>query len=127
MRYIGNKESLVEIIFHTMKEHGIIGQSIFDVFSGTANVGRFFKKKGYQVFACDLMYYSYVLQQAYLSNNSKPVFSRLLPTINVRPPNPFSTPLQSVLTYLNDLPSTDGFIYGNYTPDGKLMIGYICS
>ena len=42
MRYIGNKESLVKIIFDIMKKHGIVGQSIFDVFSGTANVGKFF-------------------------------------------------------------------------------------
>ena len=64
------------------------------------------------------MYYSYVLQQAYLSNDSKPLFSKLLSTINVRPLDPLNTPLQSVLMYLNDLPSTDGFIYENYTPDG---------
>ena len=75
MRYIGNKENLVETIFQVLMQQGIKGDSFFDVFSGTANVGKFFKRQGYQVFSNDLMYYSYVLQKAYIEyqndNNQK--------------------------------------------------------
>lgn len=122
MRYIGNKENLIEVIYQTLCEHHIVGESFFDVFSGTANVGKFFKKQGYQIFASDLMYYSYVLQQAYLVNNDEPTFKDLLSTLQTDSTGLFSTPLQQILEYLNQVPIQKGFIYQNYTPDGTLNL-----
>lgn len=118
MRYIGNKENLVETIFRILMEHDIKGESFFDVFSGTANVGKFFKKQGYQVFSNDLMYYSYVLQKAYIENNTTPLFKELLPSLSVSKQELFESPLQQVLFYLDSLPPVEGFIYSNYTPEG---------
>ena len=119
MRYIGNKENVVATIHQIMQERGISGKSFFDVFSGTASVAKYFKRLNYQIFSCDLMYYSYVLQQAYVVNNGEPTFRQLLPHLNVQAHDLFATPLQNVLTYLNRLPEKQGFIYQNYTPEGS--------
>ena len=78
MRYIGNKQNLVSTIYQTLQQYGVSGNSFFDAFSGTVSVGKFFKRLGYQVFSADLMYYSYVLQKAYIENNSEPNFEKLL-------------------------------------------------
>lgn len=122
MRYIGNKENVVETIYQIMQQRGIVGQSFFDVFSGTSSVAKFFKRLNYQIFSCDLMYYSYVLQHAYVANNALPKFERLLPHIDVTEQGLFSSPLQNVLAYLNSLPEKQGFIYQHYTPEGSLYL-----
>ncbi|MDK4545215.1 DNA adenine methylase [Kingella kingae] len=119
MRYIGNKENLVSTIHQIMQERQISGQSFFDVFSGTTSVAKYFKRLNYQIYSCDLMYYSYVLQQASLANNLEPTFSQLLPHIDSQVHDLFASPLQNVLDYLNRLPEKKGFIYQHYTPDGS--------
>lgn len=118
MRYIGNKQNLVKIIHQTLQDYGISGNSFFDVFSGTVSVGKFFKQLGYQVFSSDLMYYSYVLQKAYIENNSEPTFEKLLSKIEILHHDLFSSPLSQVLLYLNNIKDKKGFIYHNYTPQG---------
>lgn len=119
MRYIGNKENVVEIIYQIMQQRGIAGQSFFDAFSGAGSVAKFFKRLNYQIFSCDLMHYSYVLQRAYVANNHMPTFEHLLPHIDVNAQDLFASPLQNVLAYLNKLPEVKGFIYQNYTPEGS--------
>lgn len=119
MRYIGNKENLIDSIYQSISLRGISGKSFFDVFSGTSNVAKFFKKLNYKVISSDLMYYSYVLQKAYIENNSSPTFSKLHNIIETIPSNDlFATPIHNILNYLNDLEPKKGFIYNNYTPDG---------
>ncbi len=118
MRFIGNKENLVDKIYQTILEKGIEGNSFFDFFSGTTNVGRFFKKKGFQVFSSDLLYFSYVLQQAYLVNNAELEFTQLHSTLKTESKLLFSTPLMEIVEYLNNLKPVEGFIYKNYTPTG---------
>lgn len=118
MRFIGNKENLVEKIYQIMNENNISGKSIFDVFSGTTSVAQFFKKKGYKTITSDLLYFSYVLQQAYIVNNTEPQFTTLLNKLNHKSGNLLSTPLSEVIDYLNKIPDVEGFIYQNYTPTG---------
>ena len=93
MRYIGNKENLLDKIYQTITERGISGNSFFDFFSGTTNVAQFFKKKNYQVFSSDLLYFSYVLQKAYISNNQVLTFEKLLQNIKINSNYLFSNPL----------------------------------
>jgi adenine-specific DNA-methyltransferase len=66
----------------------------------------------------DLLYTSYVLQKAYIENNSVPKFKDLLDKIN--PPISLfpNSGLETVLNYLDNLNPIEGFIYNNYTPDG---------
>jgi len=118
MRFIGNKENLVEKIYQIMLAKNIQGNSFFDFFAGTSNVGRFFKKKGYRVFSSDLLYFSYVLQKAYIENNEIANFEKLLSKLTIKNNALFANPLQQIVDYLNILPLQEGFISQNYTPQG---------
>ncbi|TAE00810.1 MAG: DNA methyltransferase [Bacteroidetes bacterium] len=117
MRFIGNKEKLVEKISQILISKNIKGNSFFDFFAGTSNVGKYFKKKDYQVFSSDLLYFSYVLQKAYIANNTEPKFEKLLPKLNIQKPLT-AKPLQLVVDYLNKIDAKEGFISQNYTPKG---------
>jgi len=121
MRFIGNKENLLDKIYQIMTEKEIKGQSFFDFFAGTTNVGRFFKKMNYQVYSSDLLYFSFVLQKAYIANNQEFTFDKLLKNINFQSQQLFAAPLQTIVEYLNQIPDKQGFIYKNYTPAGDRM------
>lgn len=118
MRFIGNKESLLDTIYSKISTHGISGSRFFDFFSGTTNVARFFKDKGYQVESNDLLYLSYCLQKAYIENNDEPQFKKLLSEIGGKGSSFFTTPLEIVVGYLNSIDDFFGFISQNYTPLG---------
>lgn len=122
MRYIGNKENLLDKIYQVMQAKKIQGESFFDFFSGTTNVGRFFKKLNYQIFSSDLMYFSYVLQRAYISNNQELSFEKLLPNLNIQSNLLFSSPLEIIVQYLNQIQAVEGFIFDNYTPLGTAKL-----
>lgn len=120
MRYIGNKENIIEKIHSILQENNVQGESFFDFFSGTTSAGRFYKELNYRILSSDILYFSFCLQKAYLENNSIPKFEKLLPALpnkNIAT-NLFATPLDSVLSYLNSIPDVQGFIYNNYTPAG---------
>lgn len=119
MRYIGNKENILEKIYAIFTLDNVCGETFFDFFAGTANVGKFFKSKGYQIFSSDILYLSYCLQKAYIENNSEPEFSELLKILpQMESSVLFPTPLEKVKDYLNSIPKAEGFIYKNYTPGG---------
>lgn len=119
MRYIGNKENILENIYSILQSNEITGETFFDFFAGTTNVSRFFKTKGYQVSSSDILYLSYCLQKAYIENNSEPEFELLLKSLpKINSEMLFSSPLEMVTDYLNSIPALEGFIYKNYTPAG---------
>lgn len=120
MRYIGNKENIIDKIYNILLNNNVTGEKFFDFFSGTTNVARFYKDLGYTVHSSDIMYMSYCLQKAYIENNEEPLFEQLLPTIpqSNMVGNLFATPLDIVVEFLNHIPDVKGFIYNNYTPDG---------
>jgi adenine-specific DNA-methyltransferase len=118
MRYIGNKENLLDKIYQVMESKNIHGNSFFDFFAGTTSVSRFFKKLDYQIFSSDLMYFSYVLQKAYVENNQLLNFDKLLKQINFQSTSLFASPLHIVIEYLNQIKPVEGFISNNYTPYG---------
>lgn len=106
-----------------MLSNGIEGESFFDFFSGTANVAKFFKEKGYRVFSNDMMYMSYCLQKAYIENNEEPSFAKLLDVLKYSNRSSlFATPLDTIVEYLNQIPDREGFIYKNYTPEGTASL-----
>lgn len=123
MRYIGNKENILDKIYSILKKHNIEGKTFFDFFAGTTNVGKYFKQKGYQIYSSDILYLSYCLQKAYIENNKEPKFSKLLKEIPQNLSNNlFLKPLEIVLNYLNSIKGIEGFIYNNYTPSGTANI-----
>ena len=118
MRFIGNKENLVGRIYQVMQSKNVKGDSFFDFFAGTSSVGIYFKKKGYQIYSSDILYFSYVLQRAYIVNNEEPNFIGLLSKININSSMLLASPLMLVIEYLNHVDPVEGFIYQNYTPSG---------
>ena len=118
MRYIGNKENLLEKIYQVMQSKSIKGNSFFDFFAGTTSVSKFFKKLDYQIFSSDLLYFSYILQKAYISNNQELYFENLLKKINFQSTSLFASPIHIVVEYLNQIKPVEGFISKNYTPFG---------
>lgn len=144
MRFIGNKENLISKIYDFMCERGVVNRQnmqsksannesmnpqsphqkifdkkIFDMFSGSASAGRFFKAQGFEVVSCDLLYFSYCLQMAYLANNTEPSFSALSAVLgNAKSQNLFDLPYQKIIAYLNGIAPQKGFIYRHYAPSG---------
>lgn len=118
MRFIGNKEKLLEAIYSTVLSTSTRSGVFCDFFSGTSNVGRFFKEKGFRVISSDLLYFSYVLQKAYIENNEEPAFEKLLRKLDVTSSTLFSSPFDLVRTHLNDTEGIEGFVYKNYTEEG---------
>lgn len=123
MRYIGNKENIIDKIHHILSDNGVIGESFFDFFSGTTNVAKYYKHLGYKVYASDIMYMSYCLQKAYIENNITPSFDKLIHNIScIQPTSFFDSPLDIVINYLNNIEPIKGFIYNNYTPGGTVNL-----
>lgn len=119
MRYIGNKENIIDKINHILKSQGVVGNRFFDFFTGTTSVARYYKKLGYCIESSDIMYMSFCLQKAYIENNIAPDFKQLLPIIESNTYHLlFATPLEKVVDYLNNIEPQKGFIYSNYTPEG---------
>ena len=127
MRFIGNKENLLDFIDAGITISGIKSGTFCDFFSGTANVGKYYKNKGFTIISSDLLYFSYILQYAYIKNNKSPQFRRLLRIIkdNYLPSQLFVEPLDRVIHYLNALEGKEGFIYQNYTEKGTKNNSYI--
>lgn len=118
MRFIGNKENLVDRIYKVIQSKNIQGESFFDFFAGTTSVAKFFKKLNYQIYSSDLMYFSYVLQKAYISNNQEVKFEKLLKEIKFKYSGLIASPLEIVVEYLNQIELVEGFVSKNYTPFG---------
>lgn len=117
MRFIGNKEKLAPKIYHLLQKSGVIHsnmQSFFDVFSGSVSMGRFFRNMGFKVYSCDILYFSYCLQRAYLQH-TKEDFKKLLDFL---PPSTiFNSPYDNALAFLNSLQGQEGFISKHYAPN----------
>ncbi|MCA6071793.1 MAG: DNA adenine methylase [Endomicrobium sp.] len=123
MRFIGNKENLLSGIYHILDQRNIKGNSFFDFFSGTTNVARFFKKKGYKVFSSDILYFSYCIQRAYIKNNKNPQFKKLLSQIDTKQEKLIYSALDTTIEFLNHIRPLEGFIYNNYSAGGTSHLG----
>jgi adenine-specific DNA-methyltransferase len=118
MRFIGKKDKLLDKIYQVVKSTKIKDGVFCDFFAGTASVGNFFKQKGFKIISSDLLFFSYVLQEAYIKNNTQPKFTKLLKNIGYDKENKlFLTPLEKVIKHLNNLAGKKGFIYRNYTEE----------
>lgn len=118
MRYYGCKTKLLDFLSEGVTETGINHGSIFcDLFSGTTAVAKFFKQKGYTVYANDFLEFSYSFAHTYIKNNTSPSFCGLRKIIKNLNGNPDSN-LNEIINYLNNLNPIKGFIYNNYCPGG---------
>lgn len=103
MNYIGSKNKLIGFIQSNIVD--VVSEDLeatvfCDLFAGTGIVGRSFKGLVKQVISNDVEYYSYVLLQNYIGNNKE---------LNFR----------EYLNHLNQLEGEGGFIFENYSENGK--------
>lgn len=125
MRYIGNKTKLLGEIDSFARKVGATGESILDVFAGTASVARHFKEQGYRVLSNDNLLYSYVIQKAYVEPTRLPGFSGLRKVRGVKEFLGSSRAgarktLQGAVDYLNqEAPPVEGMIFRQFTPGGR--------
>ena len=118
MRYYGCKSKLLDFINECVIKTGINHGSIFcDLFSGTTVVAKYFKQKGYTIYANDFLEFSYSLARAYIKNNTYPFFDGLQEVI-CSLNNSTADNTCEVINYLNNLYPVKGFIYRNYCPSG---------
>ena len=124
MRYIGNKTRLLGEIEAFIRRMGAEGETLFDVFAGTASVGRHFKDRGYRVISNDIMRYSFVLQKAKIAATRWPTFAALRRDPRARSRLPLRAKggpaaLQGVIEVLNqDAPPHEGIVSRQFTPAG---------
>lgn len=116
MRFLGNKSKLTDFIFENTKNLEISeNKKFFDLFAGTASVGKFFKSKGYKVESSDILYCSYVLQKAYIDNTGYPDFKFFKKS-------KADQGYLLALNYLNDLKPTKGYVFNNFTEEGTKQL-----
>ena len=110
MNYIGSKFSILDFIDETIEDF-VKPQNnnlvLCDIFSGTAAVGKYFKRKGYTIISNDIEYYSYITTKHFIENNSDITFLKLK-----------KQGIEDIFKYLNTLEGKKGFIYNNYSIGG---------
>lgn len=109
MNYIGSKISILDFIDDTIndfvkpKDNNI---TLCDIFSGTGSVGKFFKRKGYNIISNDIQYYSYITAKHFIENNEELKFEKLK-SEGIEP-----------FEFLNNIDGKSGFIFKNYSLEG---------
>ena len=115
MRYIGCKRLLLGEIEKVITENIKDNSKVFcDIFSGTACVAQYFKKK-YKILSNDLLYFSYILQKATIEGNKAPKFK----VLNGKTPSEYFNSLS--ISELECLEKGKRFCQNNYSPLGKRM------
>jgi adenine-specific DNA-methyltransferase len=110
MRFIGNKQNVVNKIDNLLKKHTDSSEKNFvDLFAGSNSVGNYFSSK-YRVISNDIMYFSYVLARGTLGIKNELRFLSLK-NIGINDP----------LKYLNSVDISDyqgDFVTREYSPVG---------
>lgn len=131
MKFIGNKFRLLNFIESVTRDNNINHGVFMDIFAGTANVGKHFKKLGFKIISTDILDFSYVFQRAYIKVSEYPKFENLeLPDIKLPKESLFDFKkektekeqrverLKKAIFFLNNLKGEKGFIYNNYCEGG---------
>lgn len=77
-KYIGNKKSILEGIEKFLIGKNVESGLIIDAFSGTTNVGQYFKQRGYSIISNDINDFSYVFGKVYIQNNEFPQYTNII-------------------------------------------------
>ncbi len=112
MRFIGSKANLIDEIHVVVNKQSQNSTSFCDLFAGTGIVGRSFKKS-HKIISNDLLYFSFVINSAYIGLKNSPTFKSAKKELGIHP-----------IDFLNDLSvntrtlSDKDFITCNYSPAG---------
>lgn len=109
MRYIGSKILLLDKISSFIPKNS---RSICDIFAGTASVGRYFKQS-HKLISNDILYFSFVLQKAYLGIKKEPSFAIFKKKFNTHPIDYFNKATEPYKII------NKPFVYENYSPNEK--------
>ncbi len=107
MRYIGSKILLLDKISNFIPSEA---HSVCDIFTGTASVSRHFKHS-HKLISNDILYFSFVLQKAYLGLYEEPQFLEFKKKFNSHPIDYFNNKTEPY--NLQHRP----FIFENYSPN----------
>lgn len=119
MNYIGSKLSLLEFLENSIDKVVDKNCRVFcDLFAGTGVVGAFFKKKGYQIIANDIQYYSFVLNKQCIENHKQLEFEGLKEVLPRLENATIEDRKKIVCDHLSSLKGVKGFIYRNYCYGG---------
>ncbi|MFA5248960.1 MAG: DNA adenine methylase [Candidatus Paceibacterota bacterium] len=119
MNYIGSKLSLLKFLDESIEKVAGKNCRVFcDLFAGTGIVGTHFKKKGYQVIANDIQYYSFVLNKQYIENHRPLKFKKLEEILPQLKEVLIENRKTAICEYLSSLKGVKGFIYKNYCVGG---------
>lgn len=113
MRYIGNKTKLLGFIGDVLEDRGIRPGTAVDPFSGTASVAAELKRRGFRVVASDIMEYAYVFARACVEVAATPSVPGLRAELDG------DDSLDTVITWLNRLDGSPGFVHAHYSPVGE--------
>ncbi len=85
-KYMGNKSKFCSIIYDEISNFIELNGNVtmFDPFTGTTNVSRYFKSKGVNIICNDINDLSYALAKAYIEMSKFPTFSKLYKDIVFR-------------------------------------------
>lgn len=103
MNYIGSKQKLSDFIkqsIYSVAGNQLSDKVFCDLFAGTGVIGRSFKKEVKQIISNDMEYYSFVLNKNYIGNHKKIEY-------------------QSYVDELNGLVGINGFIFEEYSQNGR--------
>ncbi|MDH8701485.1 adenine-specific DNA-methyltransferase [Dysgonomonadaceae bacterium PH5-43] len=108
MNYIGSKHKLSNFIKQSV--YSVVGMDLSDkvfcdLFAGTGIVGRNFKTEVKQIISNDIEYYSFVLNKNYIENHKEFEY-------------------QYLIEELNSLDGVDGFVFEEYSENGKAQRQY---
>ncbi|MGP6207924.1 DNA adenine methylase [Cuniculiplasma sp. SKW3] len=111
-RFIGSKYRLINYLSEILQREDLYRGTFLDGFSGSAVVGRGFKKY-FPIISNDALYFSYVLQRALIGLNEYPKFQSVdLPDLS----NSNEMRINQILYFLSNIDGIDGFITKHYTP-----------
>jgi adenine-specific DNA-methyltransferase len=137
VRYIGNKTKLLGFIGDFLRGRRLTSGRALDAFAGTAAVGSHLKSAGFDVVGCDIMTYSYVLQQAYVVADAHPRFEGLGNEVDLtkkvgngidvvreigveKERGAAPAPLAAVLSHLDTVAPRQSFITTNYSAPTRM-------
>ncbi len=83
-KYLGNKKRILKNIGDIVDSLNVDKGVFLDVFAGTNNVAKFFKKKGFKIITNDINECSAIFSRATIENDRVPNFGKIVKRYNLR-------------------------------------------
>ena len=122
IEYIGNKSLILDRLWSAMRSHlDKAPKSFADLFSGTASVSAFMRRRGLDVSANDTLMLCTTFAEAALLTEVPPTFQGLANEGIISAPA--HQRYSAVVQHLNRLPPVEGFMFRTYSPASRASCG----